>query len=266
MESFYKRYCNGECDKVWDELISLGDKVRSRAVISDAQSVAREFVSRCRKNLLLLHARLQEIGYQFASPENALREPTKSELEQLDVIERKYGTLPIILRAWYETFGSVDFRQSSEQLQHPDGIKPQKGPAVYGLGSHPVIVFVDLNESLKMNTEFDKERVAFIQEAKKNGYYDPEMEKSEPFLPLGGWASNCEPKGFILPDHKFDGVIYNDGSGDMYFAYELRNAFRWGGFPFWSHSLKNRNFYSPFEYKPNFEKLAPDLQRDLTTV
>jgi hypothetical protein len=82
-------------------------------------------------------------------------------------------------------------------------------------------------------------------------------------LPLGGWASNCEPKGFQLPCSGVDAVIYNDGGGDTYFVDELRSAFRWGGFPFWQRSLKKSDFYSPMEYRPNFEKLLPVLKEGL---
>jgi hypothetical protein len=66
-----------------------------------------------------------------------------------------------------------------------------------------------------------------------------------------------------LPCNGVDGVIFNDGGGDTCFVDELRNAFQWGGFPFWKCGLKKATFYSPMEYKPNFEKLLPQLTEGL---
>jgi hypothetical protein len=83
------------------------------------------------------------------------------------------------------------------------------------------------------------------------------------FLPLGGSASNCEPKGFPVPCLGVDAVIYDDGGGPVYFVDELREAFRWGGFPLWGWNLDDPLFYWPGLYRPNFAKILPALREGL---
>jgi hypothetical protein len=101
-----------------------------------------------------------------------------------------------------------------------------------------------------------------LWEMKENGLDEP-PEWVVPGLPLGGWASNCDPKGFPLPCFGIDAVIYNDGGGDTYFVDELRSAFQWGGFPFWQWAFSKRRFQPPGVYRPNFEKLLPVLKEGL---
>jgi hypothetical protein len=269
MTSFCERYCNGEHEAVWEELIALGDAVRDSRYFPDAVAVAQQIVHRSCQNLQVLHERLLGLGYEFADPENALRMATPSDLAQLDSIEKRFGPGPIIFRVWYETIGSVNFSQSAGQLQCPELGKPEPGPDVFGLGSHPVLIFLDLRESLR---SWEEEYALFTdpEHAREReilrGYPIEEEPEPEAVMFLGGCASTCEGKGFELPNLAIDGVIYDDGAGDTFFVQELREAFRWGGFPFWKRSLEDEEFYSPGEYRPNFARLLPILNRDLIAV
>jgi hypothetical protein len=84
----------------------------------------------------------------------------------------------------------------------------------------------------------------------------------EPFLPTGGSASNCDPKGFSLPCLAADGVLYNDGGGDMHLVKVLRRCFEWGGFPFCQYyAVGNKPL--PWEARPNWERIIPILREGL---
>lgn len=247
---YLHRYQAGQRSEVWRELIELGEAVRQEPFRSQAWAVCEEIVQRAMVNLRLLHQRLNSLGYRFANPEEALKDAADDAPERIAEFEQEFGTLPLIAKCWYSNLESVDFRQSEEQLACRGSISPPAAPDIFGLGSHPVLLFQSLAKSREQLQRLQSENPT------KYGFH----------LFPGGWASNCEPKGFTLPCNAIDGVIYNDGSGDIHFVDELRHAFHWGGFPFWQRSLKKPKFYSPMEYRPNFEKLLPVLREGLLEV
>lgn len=109
MTSFLERYRSGEREQVWRELVALGAAVRQASHRDDAAAVARETMERVRRNAELVTARLREIGYAFAYPDQALVPPDERMRARLDRLERDGGTLPLSLRAFYETVGSVNW-------------------------------------------------------------------------------------------------------------------------------------------------------------
>jgi hypothetical protein len=68
MPTFLERYLNGECAEVWADLIGLGDKVRQKSGLLDAEAVADETMRRAHHNLEVLIPRLAAVGYRFAAP------------------------------------------------------------------------------------------------------------------------------------------------------------------------------------------------------
>jgi hypothetical protein len=259
---FCNRYQAGEHIAVWRELIALGDAVRQEPLLSDATSVCKEIVRRARTNLRILHRRLLDLGYEFADPEAALRDAAEDASRKIDAFEMDFGAVPVIARVWYTTFDSVNFSQADRQRAYLQGGRPAPGPEIYGLGSHSVLFFQSLERSREQLKTLKAEHEHYAREAREHGReYHPTDLGSHLFL--GGWASNCAPKGFSLPCEGVDGVIFDDGAGDTYFVDELRTAFQWGGFPFWQWGLTNPRFYSPMEYRPNFEKLLPQLKEGL---
>jgi hypothetical protein len=262
-ESYYRRYLNGEHEAVWTELIKLGSAVREAAVFSDAVAVTQEIVKRAKTNLELLHGRLLALGYEFADPANSLRLASDKDHALLDQIERDFGRLPIVLRTWYEHLGAVDFSQSESQLRCKASCRPPPGPDIFGLGSHPVLLFLGLERCLDLRRHLAEQLARGVKEAQTKGHLLDCSTELKPCLPLGGWASNCEPKAVDLPSHAIDAVLYDDGGGDTYFVDELRSAFRGGGFPFWLWSFRKKDFYSPYQYCPNFAKLLPILNEGL---
>jgi hypothetical protein len=268
-QEYFDRYMAGEHVLVWQELIALGDQVRQEPLLSESLRVCTELVRRVRLNLRTLHCRLQELGYQFADPEASLLDATECAIDKVREVERQLGVFPLLARVWYQTFDSVDFRQAESQLRVYDyGIRPPAGPDIFGLGSHPVLIFQGLDRCNEQLRQMDAEEEKHLQAVKEWGpEYQPLDEgPSGPFLPLGGWASNCEEKGFRLPCLGIDGVLYNDGGGDTYMADELRRAFQWGGFPFWQWAFKKADFYAPYQYRPNIEKLLPILKEGLVEL
>lgn len=258
----YDRYQAGQHVAVWRELVELGEAVRHEPLLSEATAVCKEVVRRAESNLHILHRRLLDLGYEFSDPEAALKPAADDATSKIDEFEKEFGLLPVVARLWYTTFASVNFCQADGQRSNPNGGFPPSGPDIYGLGSHPVLYFQSLAQSREQLRLLEAEHEHDAKQAQELGHEHHSTEIGS-HLFLGGWASNCDPKGFVLPCSGIDDVIYNDGGGDVYFVDELRNVFQWGGFPFWQWSVNNPKFYSPMEYRPNFEKLLPILKEGL---
>jgi hypothetical protein len=259
---FCDRYQAGQHIAVWRELTAFGEAIRHEPLLSEATTVCKEIVRRARINLRTLHRRLLDLGYEFAEPEAALKDAADDAPSKLDEFENEFGIIPIIARLWYLTFDSVNFCQADHQRAYLKNGFPPLGPDIYGLGSHPVLYFQSLERSRGQFKALKAEHDDYAKEARELGHKSYPTEFGS-HLFLGGWASNCDPKGFALPCTGIDGVIFNDGGSDTYFVDELRKAFQWGGFPFWQWGLKKPKFYSPMEYRPNFKKLLPILKEGL---
>jgi hypothetical protein len=254
--SYYSRYLDGEHEPVWKELIQCGSDVRSEPLRSDANAVAKVFAERGYKNLELLHNRLIDFGYQFDDPKSALVEASPADFGLIDNAEQEIGVLPLAVRAWYERIASVNFCQASTQL-FSEAANVDERISVAGLGFNPVLVFLCVPNCLAL-----KQRL--IVEEKEEGCDVSDWLKT--LLPTGGWASNCNPKGFHLPDARFDGALYDEGFGQVFFVQELRTAFSSGGFPYWQIMFRRKRFSSPLKRNPDFGRLLPMLVADLTLL
>jgi hypothetical protein len=253
---YYQRYKSGEYAKVWRELLNLVVTDLNAAVFSDVLGVARELVDRAYSNLSLLYLRLHELGYKFASPDEALAEATDESRKGIETIENILGALPLVVKVWYERMASVNFSQAESQLEGYEH-EMRETPDIIGLGRNPVFVFLSLDKVILL-------REQLLEEYEELNILDDkgsEQNDVQQFAPLGGWASNCEPKGFWLPNSRIDDVFYNDGSGDVFFADEIRVAFKCGGFPFWKN-LQSKHFSLGIA-KPNLPKLLPILTKDI---
>lgn len=114
--TYLERYRAGEREAVWTELVALGDAVREEPLLSDARAVARETMTRARRNVETIVARLRELGYRFASPGQEIVPPDAALLARLDRLEAAAGPLPLALRAFFEVVGSVDLTGSHPRL------------------------------------------------------------------------------------------------------------------------------------------------------
>jgi hypothetical protein len=251
--SYYSRYLAGEHEQVWGELVQCGSAVRTEPLYSDAHGVAKVLAENAYRNLALIHRRLVDFGYEFEEPKSALLEATTQDIQLLDGVEQALGTLPLVVRAWYERIASVNFCQAPDQL-FSNG-ENKNNEAVAGLGLNTVLVYFSIPNSLAL-------RQWLIDDGRLNDEDGP-SDHSTNFFPTGGWASNCDPKGFQLPASGFDGSLFNDGGGDQYLVPELRYAFSWGGFPFWRIVIERKRFASPLRRNPEFRQLMPILREGM---
>jgi len=274
---FHERYLRGEHEDVWRELIQLGARIREEPIWSDALAVTREVVRRAHANLRTIHDRLVVLGYEFQDPSNALVSASPDEDAALvEETQRQLGTFPLLVQVWYETIASVDFSQAPRQLRCKS-MEPCRGPeAIFGLGSHPVLVFRRIDQAWQdwlTNKEQYFKTLAEIERLHGPSGWSREYV---PYLSTGEFAGNCEAKLVRLPNLAIDAILYNEGEGDIHILDELRTAFRWGGFPYWRTSLLppeelmklmgTTDFYSPLEYLPDFEKLLPVLREGLLAL
>jgi len=253
MASYYSRYLAGGRVEVWNELMQLGGHIHP-LLQADAMDVCREIVNRTAFNLTLLHRRLIDVGYKFASPDESLVEATTQDTIALALVEQSLGQVPLILRAWYERLHSINFSQDESQL-HGEAASSGNPDPVAGLGCNLVLIVLDLQSCQRLRAtvignESDSESLVRLQH----------------FFPSGGWASNCDPKGFILPNTGVDGVFYNEGFGNVTFVDELRLAFDAGGFPFWRHLLQTRRRSYPISVPPDYARLRPILCEGLVPI
>jgi len=155
MASYLERYQQGEYVEVWQELAALGDRVRAEPNYSDAQAVAQETMQRVRRNLELIHSRLQDIGYEFQFPAKAVSPPLREQIAELDEFEREVGYVPLSLRAWAEVVGSVNFMGNYPRLSFcEDEYNPFLGSQfAIGPGGQPQML--DLASLMPTQAELD---------------------------------------------------------------------------------------------------------------
>lgn len=120
MSNYYQRYCQGEHQSVYRELVALQERVFAPEVYEDALRVAREMMRRVRQNIQTLIERLPALGYVFESQMQEFTDPGEIAYYQpfrppspetsavLEKIEATYGALPLVLRCFYEEVGSVN--------------------------------------------------------------------------------------------------------------------------------------------------------------
>jgi hypothetical protein len=263
MASYFERYISGEHEAAWRELVAQKDAIRNEPILFDAMNVCKEICRRGHRNLVMIYQRLCDLGFEFAEPSVALVETKTNAKHEVDEFERVFGVMPLVARVWYERIDSVDYRQTESQLLCKQAIAPTGLSDVYGLGSHPVLLFQSLEKCRRQAAEIAQKRNNSSARSGAKSNTSMTNGGTSSFLHLGGWASNGDQKGFELPNMGIDGKIYNDGGGDIYFVDELRSAFRWGGFPFWRRLFENPKYYSPYEYRPGFARLLPMLKEGL---
>lgn len=115
--SFFERYEGGERQAVWTEMQQLSGRIGQGAYWDDAQRTVTATMKRVRTNIETIVERLRSLGYRFDQPARAHVPPSDRTLRDLDQLEEAYGSLPLSLRGFYETVGSVNLCQSEEQLE-----------------------------------------------------------------------------------------------------------------------------------------------------
>ena len=124
MTSFTERYKQGDRERVWSELVALGNAVRKDPIRADAEGVATETMQRVRYNIESLIPRLQAVGYQFGfgfldqfdeeereTVKHALptfAPPSTNTRAQIAELEAQAGPFPLSLRAFFTEVGTVN--------------------------------------------------------------------------------------------------------------------------------------------------------------
>jgi hypothetical protein len=209
MPRWFSRYVAGDHEAVWAELTGLGSDIRVDRSSAEARQVARETMRRVRDNVTELIARLHSAGYAFeADPLVPLDVATRDRLDEFEV---EIGPLPLSLRAFYENVGTVDLRQSHEQIVHWAERETQEVDEVLFLGEYDPIVVETV--------------------------IDPDPDRPDPdlyyFAPDEFHKANYsggENYHVRLPDPAADFRIWGMYGLEEYFVTYLRASFAYGGF------------------------------------
>jgi hypothetical protein len=210
MNSFTERYRQGDHRQVWDELVSLGDRVRLEPVLSDALTVATETMVSVRKNIEILVERLGSAGYEFDNPHLVLEDPPHDVATKIAEIEDRVGVLPLSLRAFYETVGGVDFRGEHTEWQgceYPD----------------PLVVF-SIETAIYELQEWEQSREEY--ESVFGSFRAP----IAPHYVTKEGAAGGAWYGIAIPNAAADAVLLEEWHNALFVDY-LRTCFQWAGFP-----------------------------------
>ena len=231
MVSYLERYLefashNYDNKRIWAELVSLGGDVRQEPLCSDAKAVARETMMRARQNIETLMGRLSSLDYQFLDPQRVWILPDRARIAALDLLEERYGQLPLSLRMWYEVVGSVSFMGAHPSLSYFDSPKMSR--------SRPLPVYAD---PLVIDP-FENHPLSFYLDLVYE-YTGEEISDPPYALRLAPDAihkanhSGGGPTQILFPNPAIDApLISDDWDGTLFVSY-LRTCFHWGGFPGW---------------------------------
>jgi hypothetical protein len=211
---FLGRYRDGEHQQVWADLLALEEEVRFATYFPHAYAVAKETMRRVRDNIGTLVARLRAIGYQFARPDSAYLPSDRRAVEQIKPIEESLGPLPLSLRAFYEVVGSIDFRQSTDQLIQYHRPERSTATELELLGEEDPLVVAPLDELAEQAASANR-RLYFC-------FAPDEFHKAN--------SSGGENYHVWLPDPRADFEIVGMYGTDERFVEYLRATLAQGGF------------------------------------
>ena len=200
----FERYCAGDHEKVWAELIALGARVREDPHAADALAVAYETMRRVEANVREVTARLKALGYRFVAAQPH-EPPGRTTMKHIARLEKLVGAIPLSLRAFYELVGAVDWT----------GEHPGIAPAHDSLAPDPLVVF-SIEDALAQCKETFSSGEGVIM------FAPDDLQKAN--------TSGGEPYEIEVPDFAADGKAMNERH-ELYFVEYLRLVFRFGGFP-----------------------------------
>lgn len=201
-----KRYRAGEHAAVWREMTRLGPKVREPKVFGDAVDVAMETMRRARESIELIHERLVEGDYEFARPKQAFVPAKPNVAKLIAALEKKVGSIPLSLCAFYTVVGEVDFCGQHTRWKSPG--EAILDPLVVSPASY-VLVFDEDNQE-----EEDEPYKLFLA---PDAYHKEEIS--------GGPAYTM-----FIPNAAADGKVFH-APKEPTFVGMLRDALAYGGFP-----------------------------------
>src|SRR5215813_3171794 len=205
--NYLERYRNGEYERVWVELQSLGPAVREEPIYSAARKVATETMRRVRRDCELIVSRLRAVGYVFGVypdgsagyyTEGPLVPPSEVSRANIARLEDRVGPIPISLFAFWQEVGSVDL--VGMRLSWPEGLDPL---VVY----EPEVAISDLDD-----WEIDVEEGMVNDHWRfKAGLAPDEFHKDK----VSGGASYS----VALPDKSADFMLLNERHNMLFVPY-----------------------------------------------
>jgi hypothetical protein len=225
MASYIQRYQQGDCEQVWDELLSLGNQVRHEPLFSEAQAVAYATMERVQKNLGVLIPRLQALGYIFGLVPPADEEagegeslpvyvsPSSNTRDLVNQLEQAVGPLPLSIRAFYEVVGGVNLMGKHPQWE-----------SYLSFGLDPLVVW-SLDESLVewCISEYHEESACWYLTIAPDSSFKEGVE--------GDGAYEI-----ALPNAAVDAPLLWEWHNTTFVNY-LRIALQWGGFPGFARTM-----------------------------
>jgi hypothetical protein len=214
MGNFHERYCEGECEQVWEELLAYGDNIRREHLFADAMAVAQETMLRVRENIQTLITRLHSIDYQFRNPEYAHVAPKPDVQNHLARLEQIVGPIPLSLRAWYEVVGSVDLTGSHLNFLDFFDLAPLPDPlATYSIER---VVALCVQEYGSHGHKYHGSDKMFMVPIGPDEYRKVDMSGGDSYE-------------IVAPNHSADALLLNSWHKTTFIGY-LRVCLRWGGF------------------------------------
>ena len=134
MATYHDRYQAGEHERVWAELVAMGEAVRHEPVYTDALAVARETMRRAQANVETLIDRLHARGYRFDTAQSAAQES----VDRMAAAAHRIDVLRTVARGpmTNKLIGLID-RLASPALQQ-QAIERMKATAATPAATHPL--------------------------------------------------------------------------------------------------------------------------------
>lgn len=200
---------------VWAELVTHGAAIRREPLWSESQAVARAMMDRARHNIALLVPRLHQLGYRFSTPERVWTPPPDGVVQALDQLEERYGPLPLVLRVWLETVGSVNFAGAHPHLSRHAGLNWGNSAQIDG---DPLAI--DARLALERDPESHDQAQFYM------------VRLASASIHNAGTAAGASTS-MLVPNLAFDAPLlaaHGRWSGVLFVPY-LQACFDWGGFP-----------------------------------
>ncbi|MDJ1481723.1 hypothetical protein QNI16_14580 [Cytophagaceae bacterium YF14B1] len=216
--NLHERYLQGETVQVWNEIVSLKERIFTPPFREDALQVVNTMVDRIVYNMELIYTELLAEGYVFDRQggygyQDRLGKSVffqKSTADKIDLIVdfliklEPLGVPPLILTEIYKKFDMIDFRGYFSGLRSFLPLDP--------------LYLYPMEEMIKWGVEYD-----FVKDTNYILFSPDEGFKAD-----GYGETNY---GVTISDKMVaDGNLINYGV-DITFVEYLRQAFRWGGFP-----------------------------------
>lgn len=236
MPRYLQRYLAGDHIQVWDEFRQLGTVSPQSPSCDDVWPVVVETMKRVRANLETVVERLRDDNYEFIDTTGPpirlgvpLATPDNESLEFLNWLDGLTGPLPLVLRAWLEHVGDVNF------------LGVHQAWLGKGMLTDPMVVEFEFRHCI----ESIDAREYYREELEE--WYDCGGEEEGrfriSFAPDALHKVNISgggPYGIMVPDDNVDGIVAINNR-QMYFVDYLRECLAWGGFPGFANIEKGRD-------------------------